>query len=77
MPKPTHLQSIGTNIRNMRTYRGITQEQLAEEAGLRRLSIIQIESGKTNFEINTLVRIAAALQCNLDIILTPVEDLLK
>lgn len=71
MSTPTHLQHIGNNIRQARKLREWNQQQLADQAGLRMATISDIESGKANFEINTLVRIAAALKCYVDITITP------
>lgn len=71
MSAPTHLAAIGKTIKQMRQYRGLTQQQLADAATTRQATIADIEAGKTNFEINTLVRIASALNCHLDINLTP------
>jgi len=73
MSSPAHLQHIGNSIREMRQLRKLTQSQLAEAAALRQATIADIEAGKQNFEINSLVRIASALNCYLDINLTPVE----
>lgn len=72
MGNPSHLQHIGNNIKEMRKFRNWTQEHLADKAGLRKATISDIEAGKANFEINTLVRISSALNCYLDIGLTPV-----
>jgi len=73
MATPTHLQHIGNNIKELRKFRKWTQQQLADEAGIRMATISDIEAGKANFEINTLVRIASALNCYLDISFTPVK----
>ena len=73
MSNPTHLQSIGNNIKIARKIKGWSQQQLSEEAGIRIATVSDIESGKANFEINTLVRIASALNCYLDISFTPVK----
>lgn len=73
MPTPSHLQHIGNNIKELRKFKNWTQQQLADKAGIRMATVSDIESGKSNFEINTLVRIASALHCYLDINLTPVE----
>jgi transcriptional regulator with XRE-family HTH domain len=67
----THLQQIGNNIKTARKLKGMTQEQLAGAAGLRTATISDIEAGKQNFEINTLVRIANALGFCVDITFTP------
>lgn len=71
MNNPSHLEHIGKMIRTMREHRGVSQQALAEAAVLRRATVTDIEAGKANFEINTLVRIATALGCTLDIILSP------
>lgn len=69
----THLEHIGDNIKKLRKYRELTQQELAEAAGVRLATISDIESGKANFQFNTLVRIAAALNCYLDISFTPIN----
>jgi len=64
MAYPTHLEQFGKQIKTMRDYRGLTQSELAEQAGIRQATISDIEAGKTNFEINTLIMICSALNCN-------------
>ena len=71
MDNSAHLHHIGSNIRQLRKFRNMTQGQLAEAAGIRLATISDIESGKANFEINTLVKLASALRCSLDIMFTP------
>lgn len=68
------LLHIGMNVRLLREYRNLTQEQLAEKADLRTATVSDVENGKQNFEIETLIRIAGALNCYLDISFTPVEQ---
>jgi len=68
-----HLITIGKNIKFARQIKKWSQTELANESGLRIATISDIENGKLNFEINTLVRIASALNCYLDITLTPVK----
>jgi len=51
----------------MREYRGLSQPELAELAEIDKGEISRIESGQRNCTINTLVKIAAALNCVLDI----------
>ena len=65
---------IGMNVRRLREYRSLTQDQLAEKADLRTATVSDVENGKQNFEIETLIRIAGALNCYLDISFTPVEN---
>lgn len=71
---PTHLYHIGKMVRQIREFRGLSQQQLSDKANIRRSTITDIENGNTNFEINTLVAIASALNCNIDIQLTPTND---
>jgi transcriptional regulator with XRE-family HTH domain len=35
MVNPTHLEHIGKNIKDFRKFRNMTQQQLADEAGVR------------------------------------------
>lgn len=69
------LLHIGMNVRRLREYRNMTQDQLAEKADLRTATISDIENAKQNFEIETLIRIAGALNFYLDISFTPIENI--
>ena len=68
-----NLEHIGKNIKQLRQFRELTQHQLADAAGVRLATISDIELGKANFQFNTLVRIATALNCYLDISFTPTK----
>jgi transcriptional regulator with XRE-family HTH domain len=70
-PVEESLNQIGSNIRKMRQCRQMTIDSLAEEARLRPATISDIENGKSNFEYATLLKICSALNCTLDIIITP------
>ncbi|TDS08961.1 helix-turn-helix domain-containing protein [Sphingobacterium paludis] len=48
--------SIGEFTRNLRKQRGLTQDDLASQLGLSRLTILKVESG-ANFKIDTLLLI--------------------
>ena len=54
--------SIGTRIRSIRTLRGLTSAELAQAAGVSRGLISQLELDRANPSIDTLRRIAAALE---------------
>lgn len=58
-------KKIGKRIKKARVGRGMTQEQLAFEAGLNRAYIGYIERGERNPSTETLSRIAKALKVNL------------
>ena len=55
------LDRIGLNITLLREERGLTQEKLAELAGLHRAYIGQIERGEKNIGLRNLEKIAKAL----------------
>jgi transcriptional regulator with XRE-family HTH domain len=52
---------IGENIRRLRVQIGLTQEELAEVAGLHRTYIGAIERGERNVSLENIVGIARAL----------------
>ena len=64
------LKKIGQNIARIRKLRGLTQEDLCGMAEIDRSYLSEIENGKMNVTIKSLVTIAKALKCDLsDIIL--------
>lgn len=54
-------------IKLTRKKQGITQEQLADYAGLQRIGIVRIESGKTEPKISTVFKICQMLGLEFDI----------
>lgn len=58
--------SIGANVRRLRHEEGMTQEQLAEAAGLSVSLIQQIERGTKDPRASTLLALARALGCTVD-----------
>ena len=66
MPSSLRLyQILGKNIRKERIHAGISQEQLAEKAGLTRNYIGQIERAEKRIHVETLARIAKPLGIRL------------
>ena len=63
-----HLLAFGQRIRSLRLERGLSQEDLAHEAGVHRAVIGFIERGERDIGISHLWPLAAALQ-------SPVGDL--
>ena len=55
---------IGKNIRFRRTQVQLSQEELADKCSLHRTYIGAIERGERNITVNTLARIADALECS-------------
>ena len=63
---------IGTNVRNQREAKNMTQVELAEAIGAIQGTISGIETGVRNPSIDMLVRLAAALECGVeDLVRTP------
>lgn len=64
----TSLSSLGSAIRGERMRAGLTQAQLAEQAGMSRATVIGVESG-SRFDIATLLALIKTL--GLEISLAP------
>jgi transcriptional regulator with XRE-family HTH domain len=69
---PSKLRKIfGDNVRRRRREKGMSQERLAEEAGLHRTYIGSIERGERNVSLDNIDRISAALSIPPDQMLHP------
>ena len=53
--------TFGNRIRELRQAKGISQEELAEKAGLDRTYISSVERGKRNISLLNIERLAKAL----------------
>lgn len=53
--------TVGKNIRRLRKARGLTQEQLAEDAGMAMRYLSGVERGEENPTLRFLIKIAEAL----------------
>lgn len=56
---------LATNVSRIRNEKGLTQQQLAEAAGMKQPRIAEIERGDANPQIETLTKIAIALGVTL------------
>ena len=56
---------IGENIRHARQKAGLTQKELGEKLGISQAAVGQFESDKANPKIETLLKIATALNIQL------------
>jgi len=63
-------QRFADNLRKVRIEKGLSQEALADLAGLHRTYIGSVERGERNISIDNIERLAKALGCR-------VTDLLK
>ena len=64
---------IGRIIREMRKHKGLTQEVLSGLAAVSRSHLAEIESGRTNANVEALWRIAEALSIRLSDLIRMVE----
>jgi transcriptional regulator with XRE-family HTH domain len=65
------LCSIAANVRAHRARLGLTQEQLGEATGLSYRYLQDIERGRKNITVDTLVRLARALKAKPADLLRP------
>ncbi len=66
------LLCFGRNVSTLRQSKGISQEKLAELAGLDRTYISSVERGKRNVSLLNIVRIASALGVAPCVLLEPI-----
>jgi transcriptional regulator with XRE-family HTH domain len=59
----SEMEQFGANVRVRREQLGISQEQLAERAGVHRTYVGSVERGERNLSLLNILRIAAALEC--------------
>jgi Zn-dependent peptidase ImmA (M78 family)/transcriptional regulator with XRE-family HTH domain/predicted HTH domain antitoxin len=69
------LTVLGENLRRLRTAQGKSQGDLAEAAGLSRVGYRNIESGGSAPRVDSLLRVAQALDVRLEDLLSPVRVL--
>lgn len=62
------ISRLGSQIRETRIRRGLTQARLAELAGLTRQKVIAVEKGTDTVAMNAYARVLSALDCELTVI---------
>lgn len=67
-------RALGARLRRWREEAGLTQQALAEQAGVGRVTISRIERGERYARTETLQRIARALQIELVELIAPLEE---
>ena len=66
---------VGRRVRETRSDRGWTLDQLAERSGVSRRMIVNVEAGTSNASIATMLRLATALRVTLaDLVAAPAFD---
>lgn len=69
-----YFKLIGTNIKDCRAYKNITQAVLAEKAGLSIPYISQVETARKHISLHALISIADALEVTVDRLLRGCQD---
>ena len=69
MNKEQERKRIGGKIADLRKARGMTQQQLADMAGLAQQNLARVETGRYSSRLDTLAAIAEALGCQLEFII--------
>ena len=66
---------LAGNLRRLRSARKLTQQGLADKAGLSRAAYVKLETGKSEPRVSTLQRMAKALGVGIQDLLAPVREL--
>jgi methanogenic corrinoid protein MtbC1/DNA-binding XRE family transcriptional regulator len=61
-----YLKEFGSQVRQLRSQAGWTQQRLADLTGLTRAYIVSVEGGKQNISLDVVVRVANALEVTPD-----------
>lgn len=72
--RPSVLVHVAGNVRRLRQAAGLSQQVLAESAGVSRRMLVNIEKGDVNVSLNTLDRIAEALGVLFHALVQPPES---
>ena len=67
--KPSLRQVLGANVRRARNGLGWTQEKLWEKSGITQTTISQIESGVYAATVDTIEKLAGAMDVTEDLLL--------
>lgn len=68
------LKTIGHNIRRHRKKAGLSQEELADSAGLHRTYVGGVERGERNISVLNLAKIASALKVKPHVLLSDRDE---
>jgi len=72
--RPNVLVHVAGNVRGLRQSAGLSQQALAERAGVSRRMLVNIEKGDVNVSLNTLDRIAETLGVLFHALVAPPES---
>ena len=64
---------IAANLRRLRAKRGLSQEALADRAGIHRTYVGSVERAERNISIDNVCRLAGALGVDVRELLVPIQ----
>ncbi len=67
-------KKFGSQVRKFRIEQGLSQEVLAQKAGLHRTYIGGIERGERNISLENIQKIATALSLKIDLLLSGIDE---
>jgi len=67
------IRTVAANVRSLRKAAGLSQEELADKAGVDRTYVSQVERQLRNVTISVLAQLARALRTTPDRLLVPAE----
>ncbi|HEX5221986.1 MAG TPA: helix-turn-helix domain-containing protein [Verrucomicrobiae bacterium] len=77
MPSKMNVSAVrsvfATSVKRWRNHRGLTQEELAERADLHRTYISDVERGARNLSLESIDKLARALEISLPMLFSPDE----
>lgn len=73
-PVPEYV-ALGRAVRQIRSERGLSQENLALEAGLDRTYVSGVERGRRNLSYGSLLKLAVAMEVKASLIISTAEAL--
>ena len=74
MAKQVLRKKFGRAVRQRRLAVGLSQEELAQRAGLHRTYVGSVERGERNVSLENIVRLAAALGLDASLLLKGVDS---
>jgi DNA-binding XRE family transcriptional regulator len=70
-------QKIGQKLRQKREAANLTQAKLAEDVGVLRTSITNIEAGRQKAPLHLIYELCAVLQIDIKDVFPPIHDLIE
>lgn len=71
MPRRGDPSELGQNVRRLRTQKGLTQRELAQQVGVHRVTITRIENGQEGADLDTLERMVEVFGCKYEDLVGP------